>query len=152
MELSLLGRGRGWGAKATDQPLTPASPGAWSEQGLKSTLRPIATPTLGSQPTPQCGSHLPLQQLLRPHVLGEEQLPGAVVGQRAVVWVVFKEGEKWNQGGWMKGRQALSLPTCTAPSPPRSQSPFLPARDGGCSPGSTWSSPAEGSGWRQGRS
>lgn len=55
-------------------------------------------------------------------------------------------------GGRMKGCQALSRLTCTSPSPSRSHLPFLPARDGGCSPGSPWSSPAEGSGCTQGRS
>lgn len=41
---------------------------------------------------------------------------------------------------------------CTSPSPSRPHLPFLPARDGGCSPGSPGSSPAEGSGCTQGRS
>ena len=50
----------------------------------------------------------------------------------------------------MKGCQVLRRrPTCISPGPPRSLSPSLPARDGGCSPGGTWSSPAEGSGWRR---
>lgn len=93
MALSLLGEG------AECQGHSPAidpspRPGAWSKQELKSTLRPILPPPLGPWPPPRWRSHLPLQQLLRPHVLGEVLLPRAIVGQRAVVRVVFEDREK----------------------------------------------------------
>lgn len=74
-------------------------------------------PTLGPQPTPQLRSHLPLQQLLRPHVLGEELLPRAVAGQRAVAQVVFKEGAEWNQGWWDKGVPSPQPPDLYPSSP-----------------------------------
>lgn len=140
---------------ATAQPSAPESPKAWPEQELKSILRPIPPPVLAHSPPPTGGPsppHLPLQQLLRPHILGEELLPRAVVGQRAVTQVVFKEEEKWSQR-WQDDAVPSPQPPCLHLSQPtRPHLPFLPARDGGCSPGSTWSSPAEGSGWRQGRS
>lgn len=74
-------------------------------------------PTRGPQPIPQLRSHLPLQQLLRPHVLGEELLPRAVAGQRAVAQVVFQEGAEWNQGWRDKGMPSPQPPDLY-PSPP----------------------------------
>lgn len=98
------------------------------------------------------GPHLPFQQLFRPHILSED-LPGAITGQGAMAQVVFKEGERRHQGrleeGWVGSW--LYLPTCT-PQQYQSHLPFLPDADGACRPGSTWSSLAEGSGWRQRKS
>lgn len=66
----------------------------------------------------QRGPHLPLQQLLRPHVLGEELLPGVAVGQRAVAQAACTEGQS-GIGGQEEG----------VPSPQPSPAP-LPARPG----------------------
>lgn len=120
------------------QPQPPL--GARPEQGLESILRLI--PRRAHSPLLSGGgwwrgggvSHLPLQQLLRPHVLGEKLFPRVVVDQRAVAQVVFKRERNGIRGGRMEA------------CPSGYHLPFLPARDGGCSPGNTWSSPGEGSG------
>lgn len=60
--------------------------------------------------------------------------------------VVFKEGERWDQG-WLEKGWVGSWPYL-----PSQHQSHLPDTDGARRPGSTWSSLAEGSGWRQRKS
>lgn len=108
------GRGRVTGAQTEEGPrpgpaVCPDTPGGLARAGASVHPEAHPTPPWARSPVPR-RVYLPLQQLLRPHVLGKELLPRAAVGQRAVAQVVFKEGEEWNQKWQTRGCQAPGLP------------------------------------------